>query len=158
MIYHRSDAEKDFMGLVTFSGDQPTLGEAKIAKNYLSEKEIRAIGQLVSGHLGFAERQAEREIPMTMDDWVKHLDRILISTDENLLIGNGSISHNQAMDKAKIEYKKHIAKTLSSVERDYLDRIKQLEQKGKKSYELSENFWIVQVETVTKTTHIPCRI
>ena len=133
VIYHRADAEKDFMGLMTFSGDQPTLREAKIAKNYLDEKELRAMGQLVSGYLDFAERQAEREIPMTMEDWVTHLDGILTSTGENLLIGNGTISHNQAMDKAQTEYKKYKAKTISSVEQDYLDSIKQLEQKGKRN-------------------------
>ena len=132
VIYHRADAEKDFMGLMTFSGDQPTLREAKLAKNYLDEKELRAMGQLVSGYLDFAERQAEREIPMTMEDWAKHLDGILTSTGENLLIGNGTISHNQAMDKAQTEYKKYKAKTLSSVEQDYLDSFKRLEQKGKK--------------------------
>ncbi|MBE5973076.1 MAG: cell filamentation protein Fic [Paenibacillaceae bacterium] len=132
VIYHRVDAKKDFMGLMTFSGDQPTLREAKIAKNYLNDKELRAMGQLVSGYLDFAERQAEREIPMTMEEWAKHLDGILTSTGENLLTGNGSISHIQAMDKAQTEYKKYKAKTLSSVEQDYLDSIKQLEQKGKK--------------------------
>jgi hypothetical protein len=132
VIYHRADAEKDFMGLMTFSGDQPTLREAKIAKNYLNEKELRAMGQLVSGYLDFAERQAEREIPMTMEDWAKHLDGILTSTGEKLLIGNGTISHDKAMDKVQTEYKKYKAKTLSSVEQDYLNSIKQLEQKGKK--------------------------
>jgi hypothetical protein len=69
-------------------GEQPTLREAKIEKNYLDEKELRAMGQLVSGYLDFAERQAEREIPMTMDDWAKHLDEILTSTGGNLLTGN----------------------------------------------------------------------
>jgi hypothetical protein len=132
VIYHRADAEKDFMGLMTFSGDQPTLREAKIAKNYLNEKELRAMGQLVSGYLDFAERQAEREIPMTMEDWARHLDGILTSTGEKLLIGNGTVSHDQAMDKAQTEYKKYKAKTLSSVEQDYLNSIKQLEQKSKK--------------------------
>ena len=132
VIYHRADAENDFMGLMTFSGEQPTLSEAKIAKNYLDEKELRAMGQIVSGYLDFAERQAEREIPMTMEDWAKHLDGILTSTGENLLIGNGTISHDQAMDKAQTEYKKYKAKTISRVEQDYLDSIKQLEQKGKK--------------------------
>ncbi|MCI1722527.1 MAG: virulence RhuM family protein [Lachnospiraceae bacterium] len=132
VIYHRADAEKDFMGLMTFSGDQPTLREAKTAKNYLDEKELRAMGQLVSGYLDFAERQAEREIPMTMEEWAKHLDGILTSTGENLLIGNGTVSHDQAMNKAQTEYKKYKAKTLSSVEQDYLDSIKQLEQKSKK--------------------------
>ena len=132
VIYHRADAEKDFMGLVTFSGDQPTLREAKTAKNYLNEKELRAMGQLVSGYLDFAERQAEREIPMTMEDWARHLDGILTSTGEKLLIGNGTVSHDQAMDKAQTEYKKYKAKTLSSVEQDYLNSIKQLEKKSKK--------------------------
>ncbi|MDR1548046.1 MAG: virulence RhuM family protein [Hungatella sp.] len=132
VIYHRADAEKDFMGLMTFSGDQPTLREAKIAKNYLNEKELRAMGQLVSGYLDFAERQAEREIPMTMDDWAKHLDGILTSTGENLLTGNGTVSHLQAMEKAQTEYKRYKAKTISNVEKDYLDSIKILEQKGKK--------------------------
>jgi hypothetical protein len=131
VIYHRADAEKDFMGLITFSGEQPTLREAKIAKNYLDEKELRSMGQLVSGYLDFAERQAEREVPMTMEDWAKHLDGILTSTGENLLTGNGTVSHLQAMEKAQSEYKKYKAKTLSSVEKDYLDSIKLLEQKGK---------------------------
>ena len=132
VIYHRADAEKDFMGLMSFSGEQPTLKEAKIAKNYLNEKELRAMGQLVSGYLDFAERQAEREIPMTMEDWAKHLDGILTSTGENLLTGNGTVSHLQAMEKAQTEYKKYKAKTLSSVEKDFLESIKLLEQKGKR--------------------------
>ena len=127
VIYHRVDAEKEFMGLMSFSGEHPTLKEAKIAKNYLNEKELRAMGQLVSGYLDFAERQAEREIPMTMADWAKHLDVILISTGEKLLDGNGSISHLQAMDKAEIEYRKYKQRTISSAEREYLNAIKQIQ-------------------------------
>lgn len=132
VIYHRADAEKDFMGLMAFSGEQPTLREAKVAKNYLDEKELRSMGQLVSGYLDFAERQAEREVPMTMENWAKHLDGILASTGETLLVGNGTVSHLQAMEKAQTEYKKYKAKTLSSVEKDYLDSIKLLEKKGKR--------------------------
>lgn len=132
VIYHRVDAEKDFMGLTTFSGNQPTLKEAKIAKNYLNEKELRAMGQLVSGYLDFAERQAEREIPMTMVDWSKHLDGILTSTGEQLLVGNGTISHAEAMDKAETEYKKYKAKTLSDVENDFLNSINLIEKKVKR--------------------------
>ena len=127
VIYHRVDAEKEFMGLTTFAGNQPTLREAKIAKNYLNEKELKAMGQLVSGYLDFAERQAHREQVMTMEDWVKHLDNILTVTGEQLLVGNGSVSHQQAMEKAETEYKKYKARTLSDVERDYLDAIKELE-------------------------------
>ncbi len=127
VIYHRADAEKEFMGLTAFAGNQPTLREAKIAKNYLNEQELRAMGQLVSGYLDFAERQAEREQPMTMADWAKHLDTILTATGENLLLGAGSISHALAVSKAEAEYKKYKAKTLSDVEQDYLEGIKYLE-------------------------------
>ena len=132
VIYHRVDAKKEFMGLLSFSGEHPTLKEAKIAKNYLDEKELRAMGQLVSGYLDFAERQAEREVAMTMKDWAGHLDRILVSTGEQLLEGNGSISHIQAMNKAETEYKKYKQKTISSVEREYLDAIKQIQKDTKK--------------------------
>lgn len=133
VIYHRADAEKEFMGLTSFEGSQPTLREAKVAKNYLNEKELRAMGQLVSGYLDFAERQAEREIPMTMADWSKHFDGILTSTGEQLLIGNGSISHSQAMGKAELEYKKYKKKTISDVENDYLNSIVELKEISKKS-------------------------
>lgn len=132
VIYNRADAEKEFMGLTSFVGKQPTLKEAVVAKNYLDEKELRAMGQLVSGYLDFAERQAEREQAMTMQDWADHLDRILTMSGEQLLIGNGSISHKQAVDKATGEYRKYKAKTLSEVEQDYLDSIKILEQKIEK--------------------------
>jgi len=132
VIYSRADAEKEFMGLTTFAGKQPTLKEAVIAKNYLDEKELRAMGQLVSGYLDFAERQAEREQAMTMQDWADHLDRILTMSGEQLLIGNGNISHKQAVDKATGEYRKYKAWTLSEVEQDYLDSIKMLEQKAEK--------------------------
>ena len=127
VIYHRVDAEKESMGLTTFAGNQPTLRETKIAKNYLNEKELKAMGQLVSGYLDFAERQAQREQVMTMEDWVKHLDNILTVTGEQLLVGNGSVSHQQAMEKAETEYKKYKARTLSDVEKDYLAAIKELE-------------------------------
>ena len=100
VIYTRADAEKEFMGLTTFAGNQPTLREVVIAKNYLNEKELRAMGQLVSGYLDFAERQTEREQAMTMKDWAKHLDRILTMSGEQLLSGNGSVTHKQAVEKA----------------------------------------------------------
>ena len=132
VIYARADAEKEFMGLTTFREKQPTLREAVVAKNYLSEKELRSMGQLVSGYLDFAERQAEREQPMTMKDWSEHLDRILTMSGEQLLQGNGSISHKQAVDKATDEYRKYKARTLSDVEEDYLNSIKLLGEKTEK--------------------------
>ena len=100
LIVERADAEKDFMGLLTFKGNHPTLIEAKTAKNYLDEKELRAMGQLVSGYLDLAERQAEREQAMTMNDWAAYLDRILTMTGERLLQDNGSVSHEEAMEHA----------------------------------------------------------
>ena len=132
VIYSRSDAEKEFMGLTTFQGSQPTLQDALIAKNYLSEKELHSMGQLVSGYLDFAERQAERGQVMTMQDWAEHLDRILTMNGEQLLVGNGSISHRQAEEKATKEYKKYKERTLSQVEHDYMDAIKMLEHATKK--------------------------
>lgn len=131
VIYNRADAEKEFMGLKTFEGDRPHLKDAVIAKNYLDEKELRALGQIVSGYLDFAERQAERHQPMTMKDWAEHLDRILTMSGEQLLQGNGSISHDEAVEKARGEYKKYQQKTLSDVEKAFLDSIKEIENKSK---------------------------
>lgn len=131
VIYNRADAEKEFMGLKTFEGDRPHLKDAVIAKNYLDEKELRALGQIVSGYLDFAERQAERHQTMTMKDWAEHLDRILTMSGEQLLQGNGSISHDEAVEKAKGEYKKYQQKTLSDVEKAFLDSIKEIENKSK---------------------------
>ncbi len=133
VIYNRADAEKEFMGLKTFEGRRPHLKDAVIAKNYLDEKELRAMGQIVSGYLDFAERQAEREQPMTMKDWAAHLDKILTMSGEQLLQDNGKISHDQAVEKAKSEYKKYQQKTLSDVEISFLDSIKQIESTAKDS-------------------------
>lgn len=126
LIVERADAEKDFMGLLTFKGNQPTLIEARTAKNYLNEKELRAMGQLVSGYLDFAERQAEREQPMTMNDWANYLDRILTMSGEQLLQDAGKVSHEDAMEHATTEYRKYKQRTISDAERDYLNAIKRL--------------------------------
>lgn len=131
VIYNRADAEKEFMGLTTFSGDKPFLKDVVIAKNYLDEKELRSLGQLVSGYLDFAERQAERELQMTMKDWAEHLDRILTMSGEKLLQDNGKISHKEAINKAETEYKKYQQKTLSEVEKNFLDTLKLIENKSK---------------------------
>lgn len=133
LIYNRVDSDKEFMGLSTFKGELPTLSEAKIAKNYLTEKELKGLNQLVSGYLDFAERQAEKEVTMTMKDWIEHVDRILTATGENLFDGNGEISHKQMTNKVEKEYKKYQANTLSKVERDYLKEIKNIETKVKNS-------------------------
>ena len=85
VVYNRVDSEKDYMGLMSFAGEQPNLAEAKIAKNYLNEIELKALNQIVEGYLAFAQRQAERHIPMKMAKWAKHLDNILTMSGEELL-------------------------------------------------------------------------
>lgn len=129
LIVERAGAEKDFMGLLTFKGTQPTLAEARTAKNYLDDKELHAMGQLVSGYLDFAERQAEKEQPMTMNDWANYLDRILTMSGEQLLQDAGTVSHSEAMEHATNEYRKYKQRTISDVEHDYLDAIKRLGKK-----------------------------
>ena len=132
VIYNRVNAEKEFMGLMTFPGERPYLKDVVIAKNYLDEKELRALGQIVSGYLDFAERQAEREQAMTMKDWANHLDRILTMSGENLLLDAGKVSHQKAVEKATAEYKKYQATTLSEAEKNYLDSLKEIEANAKK--------------------------
>jgi len=131
VIFSRANAAKEFMGLMTFVGERPYLKDITIAKNYLDEKELRALGQIVSGYLDFAERQAEREQTMTMKDWAAHLDRILTMSGENLLQGAGAISHEKAVEKATAEYKKYQQKTLSEAEKNYLESLKAIEKKAK---------------------------
>lgn len=121
------------MGLTNFDGDHPTLREARIAKNYLSEEELKALNNRVSGYFDFAEIQAIRHNPMYMADYIKQLDTFLSSTGEKILVGAGSVSHKQAMAKATEEYRKYQVKTLSPVEEDYLNTIKALETAAKKT-------------------------
>lgn len=121
------------MGLTTFKGELPTLKEAQIAKNYLTEKELQGLNQLVSGYLDFAERQAQREVPMKMADWIKHIDAILLATGEDVLQDNGRISHRQMQAKVLSEYQKYQNQTISTVERDYLREIKVLDAYVKKA-------------------------
>ena len=132
VIFTRADAEKEFMGLMTFPGSRPYLKDVAVAKNYLDEKELRSLGQIVSGYLDFAERQAEREQAMLMKDWAEHLDKILTMSGEKLLQGAGAVSHEIAIEKATTEYKKYQQKTLSEAEKNYLESLKVLENKTKK--------------------------
>ena len=132
LISERADADKPFMGLMTFPGSRPYLKDVVVAKNYLNEKELRSLGQIISGYLDFAERQAEREQAMTMQDWAKHLDNILTMSGEKLLQGTGSVSHEIAIEKATAEYMKYQQKTLSEAEKNYLESLKVLEKKTRK--------------------------
>ena len=131
VIYERADADKPFMGLTAFSGDFPTAKDITVAKNYLSEDELKILNNLVSGYFDLAEIQAMRHQPMYMSDYVENLDRILTSTGEALLTDAGKISHTQAVEKAKAEYKKYQVQTLSPVEEDYLQTIRAIESVAK---------------------------
>ena len=139
VIYERADADKPFMGLTTFSGDFPTAKDIGIAKNYLTEEELRVLNQMVSGYFDFAEVQAIRHRPMYMSDYVEQLDNILRATGEEVLTHAGKISHAQAMEKAKAEYKRYQAQTLSPVEEEYLKTIKQLGKAAKTEAEKQDD-------------------
>ncbi len=132
VIYERADADKPFMGLTAFSGDFPTAKDIGIAKNYLTEEELRILNGIVSGYFDFAEVQAMRHRPMYMSDYVEHLDSVLSSTGEQVLVGAGKVSHKQAMDKANREYQRFLVQNLSPVEEAYLQTIKEVEKTAKK--------------------------
>lgn len=129
VIYQRANSEQPFMGLTVFQGEQPTSKDITVAKNYLNEEELKILNNLVSGYFDFAEIQAMKRKPMYMSDYIKQLDAILSATGEKLLHHSGNISHKRAMDKAKAEFKKYQVKTLSPVEKAYLENIKALEKK-----------------------------
>ena len=132
VIYERADSEKPFMGLTNFSGDFPTLADIKIAKNYLDPDELKVLNNLVSGYFDFAEIQAMRKNPMYMKDYIEHLDAILTSTGEKLLLDAGKVSNKQALKKATEEYKKYQVQNLSPVEEEYLKVIKETSKTAKK--------------------------
>ncbi len=132
IIYNRADAEKEFMGLTTFEGQMPTLKDVVIAKNYLSETELKILSNLVSAYFDLAEIKAMNQTPMYMKDYIEELDKILKATDKGILTGAGKISHDKAVEKATNEYRKYQNNTLSPVEKSYLESIKQIKNKIEK--------------------------
>ena len=120
VIYERADAEKPFMGLTSFSGELPALKDISIAKNYLSEDELKILNNLVSGYFDLAEINAIEHKPMYMNDYVEQLDSVLSSGNRKLLSGSGKVSHDQAVKKAKSEYRKYQEKTIAPVEQAYI--------------------------------------
>ena len=132
VIYERADAKKPFMGLTSFSGELPALKDIGIAKNYLQESELKILNNLVSGYFDLAEINAIEHKPMYMDDYVKQLDLVLSSGNRKLLVGSGTVSHKQAIDKAKAEYRKYQENTLTPVEQAYLESIKDVAKEVKK--------------------------
>lgn len=132
VIYERADAEKPFMGLTSFSGELPALKDIGIAKNYLQENELKILNNLVSGYFDLAEINAIEHKPMYMHDYVKQLDMVLSSGNRKLLEGAGTVSHKQALEKAKAEYRKYQEITLSPVEQAYLESVKEVAKELKK--------------------------
>lgn len=136
VVYNRADSSKDFMGLTTFKGALPTLQEAKIAKNYLTEDELFRLNRLVSAFFDLAEIRAQEQSPMYMQNWLEELDKFAGIYGKGVLQDAGSISREQANAKATQEFRAYEARTLSPVEQAYLDNIKMLqktlEKAGKK--------------------------
>ncbi|MGI6359967.1 MAG: virulence RhuM family protein [Acholeplasmatales bacterium] len=132
IIYDRVDANKPFMGLTNFQGELPRMKDIGIAKNYLTEDELKILNNMVSGYFDFAEINAIRKKTMYMKDHVKYLDSILSTTGISILENTGKISHEQALEKAREEYKKYQVKTLTEVEKNYLEAIKTIDNKVKK--------------------------
>ncbi|RHK50431.1 cell filamentation protein Fic [Leyella stercorea] len=131
IIYERADAEKDFMGLITWSGAMPSKPEAEIAKNYLTHEEIKSLNRIVSLYLDFAEMQAEEHRPMYMKDWINILDDFLRISRKDILTHAGKISAKLAKEKADQEYDKFKERTknnLSPVEIHFLENFER-EQK-----------------------------
>lgn len=132
VIYDRVDSDKPLVGMTNFKGDYVTREDVKIAKNYLSPKELQRLNLLVSQFLDFAELQALEEHAMTMRDWIVSLDRILAGNGRELLSGNGSVSHRQAIDKAEHEFEIYRAKEMRELESDFDRMIKALENNSAK--------------------------
>lgn len=135
VIVERADGEKDFMGLTSFSGDYPTLLDATIAKNYLTDKELDILNRIVSMYLDYAELQAIEEKVMTMEDWIKELNYFLTMNRKDILKDSGKVSHKMAIEHARKEYDRHKQRVKlepSKVEIHYLNSIKELEVIGEK--------------------------
>ncbi|MBS0629882.1 MAG: virulence RhuM family protein [Verrucomicrobia bacterium] len=130
IIYSRANAEKTNMGLTSWAGKKPRQTDAEIAKNYLSEEELKVLNLIVSLYLDFAELQALSRNPMSMKDWTAKLDDFLRMTSRDILSHAGKISHEEALDKARIEYSKYQKQALdapSLVEQHFLETIKDYE-------------------------------
>ncbi|MEA4885055.1 MAG: virulence RhuM family protein [Clostridia bacterium] len=131
VVYRRADATKENMGLTSWSGDMLSKSEAAIAKNFLTSEELDILNRIVASYLEFAELQALGRKPMYMSDWIAKLDGFLRLSGRELLAHAGSVSHEQALAKAQLEYEKHRAWRInqpSPVEEHFEQAIKRLPQ------------------------------
>ena len=132
IIYERADAEKDFMGLTTWSGAMPSKPEAEIAKNYLTHEEIKSLNRIVSLYLDFAEMQAEEHRPMYMKDWINILDDFLRISRKNILTHAGKISAKLAKEKADQQYDKFKERTKNNLSPVEIHFLKNFEREQKR--------------------------
>ena len=131
VVFYRADAEKENMGLTSWEGKQIKKSDSEIAKNYLNDEEIDALNKIVTAYLDIAEVQALNHEPMYMKDWLKTIDDYLKMTRREILTTKGSVSHQQAIEKAHAEYDKFKKKQddiLSPVEKHFIESIDKLEQ------------------------------
>ena len=126
LVYERADAKKPNMGLTNFKGDYITSDDVEVAKNYLSEEELNVLNLIVSQYLDFAELQATRQRAMTMQQWIDKLDEFLKISDSSVLVGAGKIKHEQAMVKAKREFKKYRDEEMRRLESDFDKAVKEV--------------------------------
>jgi hypothetical protein len=131
VVYKRVDSEKPMVGMTNFKGNYITRDDVKIAKNYLSEKELQVLNLLVSQYLDYAELQAIEQIPMTMQQWIEQLDRILAAGNRPLLQNSGTISHEKAVKKAIREFEIYRQKELLQYESDFDRAVKELTENNK---------------------------
>ena len=133
IIYDRVDSEKPLVGMTNFKGNYITKDDVKIAKNYLTEKELQRLNLLVSQFLDFAEFQALEEHPMRMTDWIAALDNQIISLQRKLLEGKGSVSHQEAIEKAEREFNIYRQREMAQLESDFDKMVKRLPKRGNNS-------------------------
>ena len=133
IIYDRVDSEKPLVGMTNFKGNYITKEDVKIAKNYLTEKELQRLNLLVSHFLDFAEFQALEERPMRMTDWIAALDNQIIALQRKLLEGKGSVSHQEAIEKAEREFNIYRQREMAQLESDFDKMVKRLPKRGNNS-------------------------
>ena len=131
LVYERADAKKPNMGLTNFKGNYITSDDVEVAENYLSEEELNVLNLIVSQYLDFAELQATRQKAMTMQQWIDKLDEFLKVSDSSVLVGAGKIKHEQAMTKAKREFKKYRDEEMRQLESDFDKATKKIRGKQK---------------------------
>ncbi len=129
VIYQRSDSNKPLVGMTNFKGSYVTKSDVRVAKNYLTERELQVLNLLVSQFLDYAELQALEEHAMTMQDWADELDRQLLGNRRPLLEGKGTVSHKDAIEKAEREFELYRAREMKQLESDFDRAVKKLSDK-----------------------------